>query len=41
MGKVEDALLSYGAGGTFFSGIFAVALLWLTGYILEHKVNLK
>lgn len=41
MGKVEDALLSYGAGGTFFSAIFAVALLWLTGYILEHKVNLK
>ena len=41
MGRAEDALLSYGVGGTLFSGLFAFGLLWLTGYILEHKVNLK
>ncbi len=41
MGRAEEALLSYGVGGTLFSGILAVGLLWLTGYILEHKVNLK
>ncbi len=41
MGRVEEALLSYGVGGTLFSGFFAFGLLWLTGYILEHKVNLK
>ncbi len=41
MGKVNEALLSYGVGGTLFSGIVAVGLLYLTGYILEHKVNLK
>lgn len=41
MDKVEDAILSYGVGGTLFSGLLALGLLWLTGYILEHKVNLK
>lgn len=41
MGRVEDALLSYGVAGTVFSGILAAGLLYLTGYILEHKVNLK
>lgn len=41
MGKAQDALFSYGIGGTLFSGIAALGLLWLTGYILEHKVNLK
>ncbi|MBQ7118114.1 MAG: hypothetical protein IJN88_07875 [Clostridia bacterium] len=41
MGRVNDALLSYGVAGTAFSGLFAFGLLWLTGYILEHKVNLK
>lgn len=41
MGMAEGVLLSYGIGGTIFSGIVAVALLCLTGYIMEHKVNLK
>ncbi len=41
MGKVEESLLSYGVGGTLFSALFAFGLLWLTGYILENKVNLK
>ncbi len=41
MGKAEEALLSYGVGGTLFSGLLAFGLLWLTGYILENKVNLK
>ncbi len=41
MGRAEEALLSYGVGGTVFSGLFALGLLWLTGYILEYKVNLK
>ena len=41
MGMIEDAFLSYGVAGTAFSGIFALGLLWLTGFILENKVNLK
>lgn len=41
MGKVEEALISYGVGGTIFSSLVALGLLCLTGYILEHKVNLK
>ena len=41
MGRVEEAILSYGVAGTVFSGVLAVGLLYLTGYILEHKVNLK
>ncbi len=41
MNEVEEAILSYGVGGTLFSSVMAVGLLLLTGYILEHKVNLK
>ncbi|MBE6776164.1 MAG: hypothetical protein E7543_08260 [Ruminococcaceae bacterium] len=41
MDKVQDALFSYGVGGTVFSGLLALGLLFLTGYILENKVNLK
>lgn len=41
MGRAEEAILSYGVGGTVFSGLFAFGLLCLTGYILENKVNLK
>lgn len=41
MGNVEEAILSYGVGGTIFSSLVALGLLCLTGYILEHKVNLK
>ena len=41
MGNVEDALFSFGVGGTIFSGLVALGLMFATGYILEHKVNLK
>ncbi len=41
MGEVPNAIISYGIGGTIFSGVVAVALLFLTGYIMENKVNLK
>ena len=41
MFSVDDTLLSYGIGGIIFSAIVAAALLALTGYIMEHKVNIK
>ncbi len=41
MGEAEGALFSYGIGGTLFSGLVALGLLFLTGYIMEHKVNIK
>ncbi len=41
MGDVQDALFSFGVGGTIFSGLVALGLMFATGYILEHKVNLK
>lgn len=41
MFSVENVLLSYGIGGTVFSALVAVGLLAATGYIMEHKVNLK
>ncbi len=41
MGNVENALFSFGVGGTIFSGLVALGLMFVTGYILEHKVNLK
>ena len=41
MFSVEGTLLSYGVGGTLFSAIVAAGLLALTGYIMEHKVNIK
>lgn len=41
MGAVEGALISYGVGGTIFTGIVALGLLALTAYIIEHKVNIK
>ena len=41
MFSVEDTLLSYGIGGIIFSAIVAAGLLVLTGYIMEHKVNIK
>lgn len=41
MFSVEGTLLSYGIGGTIFSAIVAAGLLALTGYIMEHKVNIK
>ena len=41
MFSVEGTLLSYGVGGTLLSAIVAAGLLVLTGYIMEHKVNIK
>ncbi len=41
MFSVEGTLLSYGIGGTLFSAIVAGGLLVATGYIMEHKVNVK
>ncbi len=41
MGAVKDVIFSYGLGGTIFSAIAGVFLLFLTSWLLEHKVNLK
>ena len=41
MGYESDVLFSYGIGGTLFSGIVAIGLLFATGYIIENKVNIK
>lgn len=41
MGSVQGALVSYGVGGTIFTAIVALILLFATGYIIENKVNLK
>ena len=41
MGYESDVLLSYGIGGTLFSGLVAIGLLFATGYIIENKVNIK
>ncbi len=41
MGAVEGAIISYGVGGTLFTGLVALALLICTAYIIEHKVNIK
>lgn len=41
MGSLNGALLSYGVAGTIFSALVALALLVLTGYIIENKVNIK
>lgn len=39
--EIAAAFLIYPIGGTIFSGIVAVALLALTGYVIENKVNIK
>ncbi len=41
MGSVEGAFISYGVGGTIFTGLVALGLLFATAYIIEHKVNIK
>jgi hypothetical protein len=41
MGYESDVLFSYGIGGTLFSGLVAIGLLFATGYIIENKVNIK
>ena len=37
----EDHLFSFGLGGTIFIALAALGLLFLTGWIMEHKVNIK
>ena len=37
----SESLLSYGLGGTLFLALVAVGMLILTGWIMEHKVNIK
>lgn len=39
--EVGNALLTYPIGGTLFSGLVALGLLVLTGYVIENKVNIK
>lgn len=41
MGSVDGAFISYGVGGTIFTGLVALGLLFATAYIIEHKVNIK
>lgn len=41
MGSIDGVLLSYGIGGTISSAIIALILLFITGYIIENKVNIK
>ncbi len=37
----SEGMLSYGLGGTIFLALVAFGLLLLTGWIMEHKVNIK
>ena len=37
----SQALMSFGLAGTIFNALVAVGLLVATGYIMEHKVNIK
>lgn len=39
--NAEDVIASFGLGGTIFMALIAVGLLVATGYIMEHKVNIK
>lgn len=39
--SLTDVLFSYPIGDTIISGLVAVALLAVTGYVLENKVNIK
>ena len=36
-----NTIFTYGIGGTIFSSLVALALLFATGYFMEHKVNVK
>ena len=36
-----DYLFSFGIGGTIFIALAALGLLFFTGWIMEHKVNIK
>ena len=37
----SDAMFSFGIGGTLFMALVALAMLFATGWIMEHKVNIK
>ncbi len=37
----SESMLSYGLGGTIFLALVALGMLILTGWIMEHKVNIK
>lgn len=39
--EIMAAFLIYPVGSTLFSGLVALGLLFLTGYIIENKVNIK
>lgn len=41
MGAVDGAIISYGVGGTIFTGLVALVLLICTAYIIDRKVNIK
>ncbi len=36
-----NTIFTYGIGGTIFSSLVALGLLFATGYFMEHKVNVK
>ena len=36
-----EALFAFGLGGTLFMALVALVMLFVTGYIMEHKVNIK
>lgn len=37
----SEAMLSFGVGGTLFMAVVALGMLFATGWIMEHKVNIK
>lgn len=41
MDTMSESLFSFGVGGAIFMGLVALGLLILTGWIMEHKVNIK
>ncbi len=41
MSNAQNVLFVYGIGGKIFTAIFAVVLLFITGWIMEKKVNVK
>lgn len=41
MDTLEDSLLSFGFAGTIFMVILSIGLLVLTGWFMEHKINIK
>lgn len=37
----SEGMLSYGLGGTIFLALVALGMLFATGWVMEHKVNIK